>query len=373
MKVCYVSNTAGNSGAPKMLGLVRDWFRSRFPRSEESFLFPLDSHSEVARRMGRVFYDAALTFPERVALAEKMLTEEAPDLIVVNTLRVAAFGVAARKLGVPCILYAHEMGDTISFLVQRGYASLDVGRYLDLTLWASKGARDQWAYLTGHTDHSMVLESCFTEKLFSQSTRPAPTEIVQKLAQYRSIVMSVGTICLRKGFDRFIDLAAQFPSVPFVWVGGFDGSDPTEAQALKVQADSVKNVAVTGDIADPKSVLALSTLVLFLSREDPNPLTIHEAVHHGFKHIAVLEGLGETRVPLASGGAVLRYDPNLISRLIDQEVMFEANVEGSLTDYRIERNSAFKAAYSHLVRREEHFFDDLDAIQKSEPVFSRLR
>jgi glycosyltransferase involved in cell wall biosynthesis len=327
MKVCYVSNTASNSGAPKMLKLIVDWFAKEYKDHHPVLLFPLDSARDIARQTGTVFLDAALTFSQRVELACEILRREKPDLVFVNTLRVAAFAVAARKLGIRNMVYVHEMGDSISRLVQQGFVSIDIAQYTDLMLWASEGARLQWEYFTGGRSKSVVLESCFTTKSLVAIEMASSLNIVSQLSQYPHIIMSVGAICLRKGFDRFVELAQRRPLIPFIWIGSFDNLDPEQAVMLKEMAAAQKNVAITGQLSDPASVLALSSLVLFLSREDPNPLTIHEAVYHGFKFVATIDGLGESRLPLSTGAALAHYDPDLLVDIIDPEFPAIKNTE----------------------------------------------
>lgn len=362
MKVLYVGHTAANSGAPKMLRVVADILAGIAPDYEECFVFPADVTKDVAREMGTVFFDQGLTFEGRVFLASQVLDEHKPDIVFINTLRVAAFAVAARQLKIPNIIYVHEMSDSIANLIQQGYSSLDISGYADLMLWASSDALRQWEYITKRSTNAHVLESCYTEKCFVPVDKSVPDKTIATIAAFPSVIMSVGHICERKGFDRFINLADRFPSVPFVWVGAYDDTDPEGSKRYRELVKERPNVGVTGQVGDPSVLLKFATVVLILSREDPNPLTIHEAVFHGFKYLAVLEGLGERRLPLSTGSGVLHYDEEIFAAAIERELDFDREHLDDIPHYRSARRTLLKSAFRGHVRTEKHFSSELSGI-----------
>lgn len=361
MRVCYVSNTADNSGAPKMLRLVANAIERRHGDHLQRFIFPLDRSLETAKMLGTVVFDDSLNFSQRVHVAKRALLDEPVDLVFVNTIRMSAFCVAARELGINNVAYIHEMGDSLSFYLRNGYTTLDALDYADRVFWACARARDQWALITGDVLHSYVLESCYTETNFHEFENPV-IPVARKAAALRGpSVMSVGTACVRKGFDRFVDIASAFPTVPFVWVGGFDSGDPGQTSTLVAKAREVTNVIVTGSVADPNPLLRNSSILLFLSREDPNPLTIHEAVYNGFNYIAVIDGLGESKLPLRCGAAVAAYERDAICDIVRRALEDDVTNASMDPDYKVNAIEQRRKLSAHLVRTEEHFFEDLYA------------
>ena len=373
MKIMYVSNTAANSGAPKMLRVVADVLTELIPDYEECFVFPADLTRDVAREIGTVFFDQGLTFNGRVSVAEKILIEQKPDLVFINTLRVAAFAVASRNLNLPNIVYVHEMSDSIANLIQLGLCSLDIAGYADLMLWASSDALQQWEYITKRATNAQVLESCYTEKTFVPAKKAVPAKTMATFAEFPSVIMSVGAVCDRKGFDRFLDIADRFPSIPFVWVGAYDDGHPPSSQLYRQLVKNRPNVAVTGQVGDPSLLLKFATLVLILSKEDPNPLTIHEAVYNGFKYLATVEGLGEKRLPLSTGSAVLKYDEGIFVSAIERELDLDRQNMEDISVYREARRLTLKSSFSGIVRTEKHFSSELiDILDKSFPIVSQV-
>jgi len=213
--------------------------------------------------------------------------------------------------------------------------------------------------VAGTRTRSFVLESCYSPKRFIVDERVDQEDGYSTNFDQGPVVMSCGTVCLRKGFDRFIDLALRFPEVPFVWVGGFDSGDPAQIQALKKLAAKAPNLEVTGHLQDPHYVLRQATIVLFLSREDPNPLTIHESVFHGYNYFAIIDGLGEAFLPLSTGTAIASYDPDLLSFLIRQSIELENSCSMDRLEFRVSQRKKRKKAFSRLVRTEDIFSRDL--------------
>jgi glycosyltransferase involved in cell wall biosynthesis len=338
-----------------MLRLIVDLFKDRLPDHFVRYVFPLDRTHEVARAMGSVVFDSGLNFSQRVDVAIQTLSVEPADFVFVNTVRMAAFSVAATKMGIKNCIYVHEMGDSFAKLVQTGFLTLDALEYPDTVLWACNKAKRDWEMVAGTRSRSFVLESCYSPKRFVVSDEIEQQKDYSAYFNKGPVVMSTGTVCLRKGFDRFVELAIAFSDVPFVWVGGFDINDPLQGGASIELAKKAPNLAITGNVADPQAILEQATIVLFLSREDPNPLTIHEGVFHGSNYVAVIDGLGEAILPLSTGAAVASYDLDLMSHVIRQSIELERSCGTDLLEFRSSQRKKRKKAFLPLVRTEDIF------------------
>lgn len=92
------------------------------------------------------------------------------------------------------------------------------------------------------------------------------------------VIISVGWLFERKGFDTFVDVARLLPEYKFIWFGDIQGSRPT----LKIQrilSDLPSNVIlpgyVSGDII--KGAYGRSDVFFFPSREETEGIVVLEA------------------------------------------------------------------------------------------------
>ncbi len=93
------------------------------------------------------------------------------------------------------------------------------------------------------------------------------------------LVISVGWIFERKGFDTFIEVAAQLPDVKFIWFGDVNKSAPT-AKIKKLLKNLPDNVLMAGYVDSKTLIGAYSRCDVFFfpSREETEGIVVLEAL-----------------------------------------------------------------------------------------------
>lgn len=93
------------------------------------------------------------------------------------------------------------------------------------------------------------------------------------------IVISVGWLFERKGFDTFVEVAREMPNIKFFWFGDIKLSNST-SKIKKLLKDLPKNVIlpgyVTGDVI--KGAYGRANLFFFPSREETEGIVVLEAL-----------------------------------------------------------------------------------------------
>lgn len=113
------------------------------------------------------------------------------------------------------------------------------------------------------------------------------------------VVIGVGQIQQRKGIEDFIDIAAMFPEIKFVWAGGRPWGMFTEgiARINKKIKNAGDNLIFTGllDISDMPVIYAAADIFLFPSYQENCPLAPLEAAAAGlpviFRDLAEYQSL----------------------------------------------------------------------------------
>ncbi len=93
------------------------------------------------------------------------------------------------------------------------------------------------------------------------------------------IVISVGWVFERKGFDTFIEVAKKFPDVKFIWFGDVEKSAPT-GNILKILRNLPDNVLMAGYVDSTTLIGAYSRCDVFFfpSREETEGIVVLEAL-----------------------------------------------------------------------------------------------
>jgi len=99
------------------------------------------------------------------------------------------------------------------------------------------------------------------------------------------VVIGVGLICLRKGFDEFLEVARRNPALTFVWVGGSSFSILTDGYFKKQEwiAAAPKNARFPGLLPIERMPDAYNAADLFFlpTRQDNHPMSVAEAAACG--------------------------------------------------------------------------------------------
>jgi glycosyltransferase involved in cell wall biosynthesis len=218
-----------------------------------------------------------------------------PDVAVLNTVKSACYVRPALRLGIPTVLYVHELGVLASSTLRR----YPVGaRWKDVTLVAcSTACRDGLAPLVGvPADDIDVLHSPVDTADVVARAGKAPENPLGV------VVGACGVVNERKGADLWVEMAKlvldKRPDLPvrFVWVGR-QPSDWPQDRARELDIDG--RIEWTGETGEPYPALAAMDVFTLPSREDPFPLVVLEAMALGRPIVAfdvggIREQLGDT-------------------------------------------------------------------------------
>jgi glycosyltransferase involved in cell wall biosynthesis len=226
-----------------------------------------------------------------------------PDVAVLNTVKSACYVRPALRLGIPTVLYVHELGVLASSTLRR----YPVGSgWNDVTLVAcSTACRDGLAPLVGvPVDDIEVLHSPVdTADVITRAGAGAALDGSSTL-----VVGACGVVNERKGADLWVEMAKLVSdkrpdlAVRFVWVGEQPSSWPRDRARELGIADKIE---WTGETGEPYRPLAAMDVFTLPSREDPFPLVVLEAMALGRPIVAfdvggVREQLGDTGTIVAA-------------------------------------------------------------------------
>lgn len=113
---------------------------------------------------------------------------------------------------------------------------------------------------------------------------PTKEQINQFCKQYNindkdKLVISVGWLFERKGFDTFVEVASQMPDIKFFWFGDIRLSNST-SKIKKLLKDLPENVVLPGYVSGDviKGAYGRANLFFFPSREETEGIVVLEAL-----------------------------------------------------------------------------------------------
>lgn len=100
-----------------------------------------------------------------------------------------------------------------------------------------------------------------------------------KITSKDVLIISVGWLFERKGFDTFIEVAKKLPNYKFMWFGDVRGSNPT-MNIKKLINDLPSNVVLPGYVSGDviKGAYGRSNIFFFPSREETEGIVVLEAL-----------------------------------------------------------------------------------------------
>lgn len=99
------------------------------------------------------------------------------------------------------------------------------------------------------------------------------------LKEYEKVIISVGWLFERKGFDTFCEVASELPEYTFIWFGDKNLSAPTQ-KIRKLMSNLPSNVILPGYISGDiiKGAYLGANLFFFPSREETEGIVVLEAL-----------------------------------------------------------------------------------------------
>ncbi len=237
------------------------------------------------------------------------LAPPAPVLAICNTANTQAYGLEFRKAGIPVINLVHEAASGYAEATYRGlFTAAD--RVVFSSRYVLELARAKIGDLA--SEARLIGQGLLNPDLLEGDREEAAASIraMLGLGQATRIVLTCGSLDLRKGADLFLGVALAVlrggaADTHFVWVGGGDTGRPAlgwwleHDEAISGYADRIHFL---GSLDDTAPWFLGSDLFLLTSREDPFPCVAHEAMASGlpligFEHASgALEALGGTGV-----------------------------------------------------------------------------
>jgi glycosyltransferase involved in cell wall biosynthesis len=231
-----------------------------------------------------------------------------PDVVILNTVQAASYLPAARRRGVPAVLYIHEMGDWAWEVLARH----PVDRWDQVRLVTpSASCRDAVAEVLGlppdavEVLHPPVDVGAIRRRAASASPS-APSSAPRSGSDL--VVAACGTGEEGKGIDLWLRVAQQVReqrpdlAVRFRWIGRQkDAGAPQLARDLGVE----DIVDLVGEVADAVPLMAGGDVFTLPSRRDSFPLVVLEAMALGLPVVAfdvggVAEQLGDAGLVVAA-------------------------------------------------------------------------
>jgi len=158
-------------------------------------------------------------------------------------------------------------------------------------------------------DIELVHEFIPDEIKVRQSSEQIRSEL--NIGESDFVVVSSGTVDLRKGTDLFVQIARsclKTSKLKFVWVGG----DLTSREYFLYRQDIQKlrlenDVIITGNVDNPYDYYNAADIFLMPSREDPFPLVCLEAARLKKPIVCFEDAIGSTEFINNENGGVVPY------------------------------------------------------------------
>ena len=235
---------------------------------------------------------------------------------ILNSIETGALCEPLTVAGIPNLLLIHEFA--ANTMPRDKFAHARV--WASLTVFSTELTKaDAASCFPGLFDHAKVMPQgrCLIpptlrispDAAFVSDIGPKSAPDIAKTK--RRLVIGLGSVCIRKGVDLFIEVAARMEKLSgqqdceFLWVGGgYPDYDPEYSAILKDQMsragldDRIHIVAETDDL---ESLYAKADLLLLSSRLDPLPNVAIDAICEGLPVVCFDRASGIADVLRANG------------------------------------------------------------------------
>ncbi len=314
--VLFVGHDASQTGAPKVLLDLVQWFRD---------------HTALDIRLvlinGGVWQDRFRDIAETLILSElqdlpaEEVTKKLYDFagskvkcVYLNTVASAPFLSFWKREDVPLFAHIHEMRESVDRLFPNeiGQMAARVKNYIAV----SPPVLDGLMQLTDTEEESIIIVYPFitpADTLLPAVDDKKSIRNTLGLPADKFIVIGCGVIYARKGVDLFLECAKKVIEAGdeqplFVWIGGGYGvGDRPAMQQLAEKFGIAEQVIFTGPVDDPRRYFQAGDLFLMTSREDPFPLVCLEAAERGIPVICFADAGGMPLFVEEDAGFVVPY------------------------------------------------------------------
>lgn len=217
---------------------------------------------------------------------KKLFSGLSPDVAYLNTINNAYLIPYISQFNLVKILHVHEL--------LMGLNSLDKMDFSNMIHQTDE-------LVTCSDLVTNLYQDIYTKKITQINSVPSFKNFDSKglfenshlMESQKNVIACAGTICYRKGFDRFLEIAERLDSDKFTlyWFGKFDESAYSEWVKLKLQLPKFQHVVIISLPSQIAYLQALSKcdLFLFTSREESMGMVLFDAMHVGLPIISLEE------------------------------------------------------------------------------------
>lgn len=294
-------------------------------------------------RINSDFQQRMVSAEEYLKLLLKKLRKQGVSTALTNTIVTGEYTELLKDYGYQIVSLIHEMKTTIEHY---GFKSMGgkIARYSDYIVFPNEYVKRDFLQLYSNVEGECLIKP---QGVYMNNTFREREEALNKygIEEDDFVIMSSGTCELRKGVDLFVDAAmiliAQNPekSIKFIWTGDFGNNKELECW-VKSQlersglAEAVQFIPFIKDQEEYKKILRRADVFWALSREDPFPSTVLEAMKNsvsvvGFKHTGGIQEM------LSDGRGILVDRFNLNELVLKTEhIMQDFDTSGMLDKAR---------------------------------------
>ena len=249
------------------------------------------------------------------------------SVAIVNSIVSGEYADTMKNKGIRLISLIHEMKTTIEL-----YGFIEHGRHIadaaDKIIFPNEIVKQDFLKLFPNVQGECMVKA--QGVYLDSAIEPKKTEILGRynISPSDIIIMSSGTCELRKGTDLFVETAILYlkestkKNVHFIWTGEFYNMEFKGWLINQIErAGLEKKIHFVPFVQDPgeyKYLLENANIFLGLSREDPFPSTVLEAMDSNLPVIG-FQGTGGVEVMLSEGRGILTsiFDLTEVVRGID--------------------------------------------------------
>jgi len=312
IRLVFVSHDASRTGAPAIILRLLEMFSQceafecftildkGGDRLEE---FEAVSHTFVKSHARYNPAQTEVAASEEIArlFSDGIFSKNRPVLALVNSAESRQIGRVLNQLNLQVYSLVHEVSAYYDCSVFQEI--LDYSRKL---IFPSQFIRDTaMGYTGGGMEESVVRGQGLLEEDFGKLKHAPCRELLRdslKLPPEAFVVLSVGTMDIRKGFDLFVSSArlyltqnASDTTTHFVWFGYMCPGGNVAVNFAKAEITAAgleERIHLRPPTPDIEQVYVGADLFLLTARADPFPCVIHEAMACGLPIIAFENGGG---------------------------------------------------------------------------------
>lgn len=294
-KILFVNHSESRTGAPKVVFEVAKEMKKYF----EVKMVSLENLENTSGSMHQEFKENFdVIYPNGLSACDLLLKEK-PDLVYVNTIVSYEYAIAAKELDIPVIFHIHELESMFNHIFyDKRYILKSFPNIADRLITVSEAARSFLVKKLKCNPVDLINAFVSSKEINEKSVQRTLCKVNEEINKEKNdiVVISIGTVELRKGIDFFIESQQilknkGFNNFKFIWIGEMPYDNLSREIVLKI-LNTDKNFVFLGTKKNPFPYLKSADIFVLPSREDPFPLVALEAMALGKPVIAFKDGGG---------------------------------------------------------------------------------